>query len=503
MSLRKKTAVGLLWSVGQTSGSRIITLLVFTVLARLLEPEAIGLVALAGVYISFLLVFSERNFGTAIEQREVLERGHLDTTFWVFLATSLFFVLVTVLFSDLIARLFKEPTLSPILRWLSLSYLFMALSGVQSAIMRRKLRMKALAIRAIVGQIAGGIVGIAMALKGMGVWSLVGMQLTNGAVSTAVLWTASNWRPGFDVKPRYFRDLSSFGFSMMGSRVLDFFSRRSDALLIGYFLGPAALGLYNVAYRILLVLSQVLTTSAAGVALPAFSKIQNDPPKMCTVFYQAVRLTSFVAFPVFAGLAVLAPEVIRVVFGDQWTQSIPVMRVLAFIGILHTVTWFHGVVIIAMGRATAKLVLLSIHTVANVIAFMIAVKWGIVAVAAAYVIRGYLFAPMDMLYMKRLIPVSFRTYAKELAPNILATAIMSAAVVVYRAVLPPATDDLIVLTTGVLVGIVSYGLASFLVSRRTIEDVIQLIKLTRNNGPLDEDAPEGRTGVVADRGDGS
>ncbi|MBK7046997.1 MAG: lipopolysaccharide biosynthesis protein [bacterium] len=479
MSLRRTTTIGVLWSGIQIWGSKAVSLVVFAILAHILDPEAMGLVALASVYIALLMVFGQQGFGSAIEQRLEVEDGHLDTTFWTFVVTGLVFMAITIGAAVPIARILKEPELAPILRWLSVSYLFMVLGGVQTSVLRRKLAMKTLAVRSVIAQLAGGVVGVGMALQGYGVWSLVGMQLVNGFTSTLVMWISSDWRPGFNVSRRYFRDLLPYGSSVTGSLLLDFFNRRSDDFLIAVFLGPAALGLYSVAYRLLLIMTDLLTGTATQVAVPAFAKIQGDTQKMCSVLYQAVSFTTFLAFPVFMGMAVLAPEIVAVVFGDKWSASVPVMQVLAFIGVLNAMSYYNGAVMMAMGRPNVRLIFLTINTIANVLAFYFVVRWGIVAVAAAFVVRGYLLVPMDFLFLRRLIPFSFRAYSRVLLPNILTTVIMTGAVIAFKAVASDEMPALVVLVLGIVVGVVAYALAVSLIARPALRELVKLFNLVR------------------------
>lgn len=292
----------------------------------------------------------------------------------------------------MIADLFKEPQIAPIIRCLSLGFIISAFSSVQEATFQRKLAFKSLAIRSLIAVVIGGIVGVTMAFMGFGVWSLVGQQLANSFVQVLVLWSVSDWRPGFRFSPKHFKELFSFGVNVMGMNLFNFLNRRSDDFLIGYFLGSIALGYYSVAYRLLLILTQLLTTIIVKVSLPTFSRLQQEPERLRNALYKAIQLTSLITFPGFLATVILAPELVTVIFGQEWSPSIPVMQVLNLIGILYAYFYFNGSVMMAVGKPSWKLALDFIQAVSNVIAFAIAVQWGIVAVAAAYVIRGYLMA---------------------------------------------------------------------------------------------------------------
>ncbi len=414
MELRQKVLKGVAWSGAQVWGSRAISLLAFVMLSRLLTPKDFGLVAMASLFISFVQAIQDQGFGDAIVQRKHLQQEHLDTAFWTNLLMGCLLAFVGIGCSNIIADLFHQPELTPIIRWLSLSFIMAGLSSTQQAILRRQLDFKELAARSLFAVSLGGVVGVTLALLGFGIWSLVIQNLTSGLIGVVVLWRISDWRPGFHFSKTHFFELFSFGSNIIGINLLNFLNRHADDFLIGYFLGPTLLGFYTIAYRLLVVMTELLTSVTNAVAFPAFSRMQNDMEQIRYTFYRAIYYTSLISFPAFVGVAVIAPELIIIIFGSQWMLSIPVMRILAFIGILHSIFYFHGSMITALGKPSWRLGMAFINVVANIIAFTIAVRWGIVAVAAAYVIRGYLLSPAEFWMVRKIAGVDVKTYFKQL-----------------------------------------------------------------------------------------
>ena len=385
MNLKQKAVQGIAWSFIQRWGSQLISFSVFLLLARLLSPEDFGLIAMSGVFIAFMKVFLDQGFAAAIVQRKEVEREHLDTAFWVSIATSLLLTVLACGAAGWIADLYNEPLLTRVIQLLSINFIFKALNSVQNAILTRKLAFKTLAIRSLIGISAGGAVGIGMALGGFGVWSLIGYQLTNSIIEVPILWAVTDWRPRFRYSKQHFREMFDFGIHIIGMNGLGFLNNYADNLLIGYYLGPRALGYYTVAYRVLTVMSTLLSKTTNQVAFPTFSKLQQEPERLKRAFYQASHLTSLISVPAFLGIAVLAPQIVPTVFGEQWTPSIPVMQVLAFIGILRTVFQFNGPIMMAMGRADWRFKINIVGTTLNVLCFIAVVRWGILAVAIAFV----------------------------------------------------------------------------------------------------------------------
>lgn len=476
LNLRQKALLGVFWSAIESWGRQFISFGVFFLLARLLGPETFGLVALSSIFLNFLQVFVDQGFSQAIIQRKDLEPEHLDTAFWTNLGMGIFLATITISSANLIAVFFKEPAIIPIIRCLSVTFLLIAFSSVQNAILQRQLAFKSLAKRTLIGVLIGGLVGVTMALSGFGVWSLVAQQITSSLVQVLVLWRVSDWRPGLRFSQRHFQELFSFGINVLGMNIFNFFNRRSDDFLIGYFLGSVALGYYTVAYKLLLVLTELLTSVIAKVSLPTFARLQEEPERLRNALYQAIKLTSLITFPGFFGMVILAPEIVRVIFGEQWLPSIPVMQVLNLIGILYAYFYFNSAVIMAMGKPAWKLALDGVQAVTNILAFAIAVQWGIVAVAAAYVIRGYLMSPLAIWVVWKLVRINVITYLRQGAAPFAATVTMLGAIFTVKYFLSNLINIQAILAISILVGAVVYVLSIFLIAPKLFWQVVNIAR---------------------------
>lgn len=428
MSLRQQAAKGVVWSVIQKWGKEVFWFISFVVLSRLLAPEAFGLVALASVFTAVVRIILDQGFSAAIVQRADLERKHLDTAFWMSVLIGILLTLGGIAASGLLAAFFGEPRLAPILRWLSLSFIIGALSSTQIAILRRKLDFKSLAARSLPATMVGSIVAVGMAFAGFGVWSLVAQRLAIGLTGVIILWRASDWRPGFNLSREHYKELFTFGVSITGNNFLKAFTRRANDFLIGYFLGPTMLGFYTIGYRLVLVMIRLVTGITNAVAFPTFSRLQHNPKRMLRAFYKVTQYTNLLAIPVFIGLAALATELIPAILGEKWVPSIPVMQVLALIGILQSLLAFNGSIMRASGKPSWEFGIMLVTAVSSVIGFLLVVRFGIVAVAASTVIVGYLLAPISYIAIRRLIQVDFRTYLGQFAIPLFASLIMVAVI---------------------------------------------------------------------------
>lgn len=478
MNLKQKAAKGVAWSAIESLGTQAIYFVVFLVLARLLPPEVFGLVSLAGVFISFMTVFADQGLSDAIVQRQELEPEHLDTAFWINLAISALLTIVAFAAAAPVSIFFKQPQLTPIIAWLSLNFLSNGFCSVQQSLLRRQLAFKALAVRSLLATSVGGIVGVVMAYMGYGVWSLVGQQLVNRLVTILALWWVSDWRPGLKVSAKHFKDLFSFGINILAGSILVFFSVRSDDFLIGYFLGPVALGYYTIAYRLLVAMTQILSATIRQVALPMFSRLQKEPEQLQRALFKATQLISFITFPAFLGAATLAPEIIQSLFGKQWIASAPVMQLLALSGLPQSVFTVSGLVLVAVGKPSWNLRIMFLSTMVNVTGFLIAVKWGIVAVAASFAIRAYLLSPVQVWAIYKLLRLKITTYFLQFAAPLAGSLLMVLVVLAAKYFFSPLMNTQTLLVVCISIGAAIYTATLLAIAPKVFWQIVDFASLT-------------------------
>ena len=478
MSIKQKAIKGALWTAIQNWVGQAGAFVVFFVLARLLQPEDFGLVALANVFLAFMQIFLEQGFDQALIQRDTLESEHLDTAFWTNVAIGVLLATLSFIAAESIAYGFKQPQLTPILRCFSLIFLISALRGTQQAILERQFAFKAIAIRSVLGIVVGGLIGIVMAINGFGVWSLVGQQLTNELVGTFFLWKASDWRPGWKFSVPHFKQLFQFGSNILVFNFVSFFNTRINDFLIGYFLGSVALGYYAISYRILQISTQLLVKTTSGVSLPTFSRLKNDLERFRSAFYAVTRLTSAIAFPVFAGMAILAPEIVAVMFGQKWLPIVPLISLLAIPGILRSVSFFKSPVLVAMGHPawTVRLKILSVGL--NLIGFAISYRWGIVAVTVATVVRSIIIFPVGQWVITRIVVIPLGTYLRQFAVPLISSLGMMAVLIIAKQYLMTGINmQILLLGASTLLGTVTYLLMVRILSPKIFCDFLDIGKI--------------------------
>lgn len=458
MSLKQKAFKGLLWSTLQNSSLQVFSLIIFLILARLLSPETFGLIALANVFLAFMQVFRQQGFSKALIQRETIEPEHLDAAFWSQVIFGILLTVITFFGANIVAEIFDQPKLIPILQCLSSIFIINSLSHVPNALLERRFAFKIIAMRTLLATIISGTIGVVMAFAGYGVWSLVTLNISVELVSLIVIWSAVDWKPRWQFSQSHFQDLFGFGMSVLTFKFIKFFDKRIDNLLIGYFLGEVALGYYAIAYRILEVMTQLLVKTINKVALPTFSRLQTEPERFRQLFCKTTQFTTLVSFPVYFGLIVFAPELTVTLFGEKWLPAVGAMQILSLEGLILSLSQFHKSVFISTGKPIWTVKISFFNATANVIACLIAVRWGIVAVATGYIISSYLVFPFSQWAVNKLIGIKSFDYLKQFVTPVTSSGIMVAAIVLFKHLSSNTIEPLFMILGGTAIGILVYAL---------------------------------------------
>jgi O-antigen/teichoic acid export membrane protein len=456
--LRTSATKGFAWSATQSIVSRLVATLVFIILARLVEPRDFGLIALASVFVIFFTVFAKQGFGRAVIQRAEVTDDHLDTAFWLSLGSGVGMTVILVALSPLLSALMDEPQLGDVLRLLSLTFVLQSLATVPEALLARNLNFRSIATRSVLSSVLGGVAGIAAALAGWGVWSLCVQMLVQAAVGAIVVMVAVPWRPHLNISREAASELWTFGSWVTASGLLNFASRRGDDLLIGSVLGSAALGIYAVAYRVLMLMTDVLMRTMDAVAFPVLSALATDPARQQRAYLGAIHRCALISIPAFAGLGIASRPIVLALFGPEWIEAIPIMRILCGVGALQSILYFNDTLMLANGKPRLATRWQALNALFNVAAFFASVHFGIVAVSAAFLCSIALSSPISFMLVRRMLPdMTLRHVGKQVASAFLGSLVMSIVVVSVLFWLP-AVSPYVECIAAVVVGATTYTL---------------------------------------------
>jgi polysaccharide transporter, PST family len=487
---RQDVATGLTWTLIGTWGRQGIDLIVFVILARLLLPEDFGLVGLAMVFVLLAQLLVDQGMGDALVQRREITALQIDTAFWVAVSTGGLLTVALFVLAWPIAALLGEPELQPILQVLSLTFVLAAFTTIQIALLRRQLAFRSLSLRALAASAGGGAVGVAAAIAGWGVWALVAQQVASAIFSVVTLWWVTTWRPSWNASRAEFGGLFRFGIQVVGGDVITYMTRNVDNLLVGAAMGTATLGFYVVGYRILTATQAVLVQITRKMTFPVFSRLQDEPERMVRTYNRVTAAAATIILPGYIAASIVAPELIAVLFGTRWeAESGPVARVLLLIGPVVAVQALSIAMLNAVGRPDVAFRFRLITTIITVAGFVLAVQTGqIVAMAAAYVIPGYLLLPLNLLWMQRYAGIGVWAYLARLRGVAAATVVMALVMIGGRYLLGE-QRPLVILLALLGVAAVSYLGSLWLFDRQLMVDVLgfarRAIPGRRRGGPRD------------------
>jgi O-antigen/teichoic acid export membrane protein len=427
-SLGSQAARGLVWTSARALFFRALSLVSFVILARLLDPRDYGLVALASVLSAYVPLLAANGMAPALVQRPAVDKTDLDTAFWMSFGLAVCLAAALAVAAWPLAAAFDEPRLRAVLQVLCLTIVVTGLGGAHQAVLQRRLAFDAVAKAGMIANLVATAVGVTFAFLGFGVWALVAQSALAPAGTTVGLIVQSGYRPGLDVSLSRLRSLFGFSRNVVGLSMMGFVTQRSSDLLIGAFIGTAALGIYTVAYRLLAVMLDVLVTSVQGVVFPVFSRVQIDRPRLRQAYLSASRMGAVITFPSFLFVMATASEIVDVVFGSKWEESVAVMEVLCLVGPIWAVMQLNTALLFSIGRPHVVFRLSVAGALLQVVAFLIAMPFGIVWVAVAYVARLYVITPVGLLLASRALQSPLREFLRGLVPPVAAAAAMVVAI---------------------------------------------------------------------------
>lgn len=396
------------------------------VLARLLLPDAFGLIAVAMLGVHLAELASDLGFGSALVQRRDLQESHKATAFWsnILAGCLLFFSLSSA--APLIARFFHQPELTPLIVALSVSVVIQAPQTTLQNLFVRELRYDIVGSNRLFSIAIGGVVGIGFAALGLGPWALASEALSRSSTATVLYFLRSPWRPTLLFDRSAFSELWNYSQYLIGARFANFFNRNADTLLIGRFLDPTSLGYYNLGYQLVLLPLIYFTRPLAAVLFATLSRVSSDRRRMQKGYLHAVAVVSLITFPIMTLLALVAPALIPSVLGQKWQPAAALFPFLCVVGLVQSVQNLIPAVFRATGRTDYVLRMALTSSVLNFIAFSLGLRWGIMGVAVAYACASLLVAPVLQIWLVSLLGISWKSLADSVKLPFLATVALAA-----------------------------------------------------------------------------
>ena len=472
-SLKTKAVVGLFWKLAERTGAQAITFVLSIVLARLLTPNDYGAIAILLVFITIADVFVNAGFGSALIQKKDANDIDFSSVFYISLAVSVFIYAVVFLASPFIADFYKMPVLESALQVLALRIPVAAINSVQQAYVSRNMQFKKFFYSTLIGTIASAVVGITMAYKGFGIWSLVGQYLSNAVVNTIVLFNIINWRPRLVFSLQRVRNLFNYGWKILLSSLLDTGYNSCNSLLIGKFYSSADLAYFNNGYKFPMVIVSNVNASISSVLFPALASEQDDLEKVKAHTRKAIQVSSYIMWPMMLGMAATADNIINIVLTDKWLPAVPYLQVACITYGLWPIHTSNLQAINAMGRSDIFLKLEVIKKLIGIVMLLITIPYGVMTIALGSIVTSIFSAFINIYPNRYLLKYTYGEQIKDILPSLLLAFFMAIIVNHIGIFINNIYFELLI---QVIIGILVYCIFSKIFKLRPFIDIVTLLK---------------------------
>jgi O-antigen/teichoic acid export membrane protein len=320
-SLKDKTVKGTFWSAADAFLGQGVSFIVGLVLARLLSPDEYGLIGIVTIFTSILLGVVDSGFSNALIRKQEVSDADYSTLFYCNLSISVLMFVLLYIGAPWIANFFQRTQLIGLCRVMGLLLIFQAISIVQYTILSRNIDFKTKTKANVFSALLSGIIGIAMACSGYGVWSLVFQQLSRQLFYSIGLWMLNRWWPKFLFSVESFRYMWGFGWKMLLSGLLNNFWNQLYQVVVGKFYSPATLGQYSRSKEYANIFSSNLTSIVQRVSYPVLSLIQDDRDRLVSGYRRIIKVTMFVTAVSMISLGAVAEPLIFCLIGPQWEEA--------------------------------------------------------------------------------------------------------------------------------------------------------------------------------------
>jgi O-antigen/teichoic acid export membrane protein len=410
-------------------GSRIA---VGIVLAHLLTPHEFGLAAMALVFSGIASIFTDLSLGAALVQREHLTEADRSTVFWTTIGAGTVITVIGIAIAPLVGDFFSTSEVVPLFAATSTLALISAFGSTQMALLTRAMNFRGMELREIISTLVGAVAAVGLAIAGAGAWAIIGQNLVGIGCSSILVWRLSDWRPRLMYSRESLHTLGSFGVKTLFSKILGYLNLYADNLLIGRYLGTAALGIYSLAYNVMFVPLSRISQPVQQVLYAAFVRLQHDLERLGRAWLRGNQLVTAINVPAFLGMAVVAPDFVPVVFGDQWHEAIPVLQLLSLAGVAQSFQNLNWSVLQSVGRPGRLLAFMAFSTVVTVGGFALGLIWGVVGVAGLFAVARTIVGIVYTWITCRTIDLPINRFVRSVAPAVTLSVVMAAAVYVTR-----------------------------------------------------------------------
>lgn len=474
MSLSQQALGGVLWATVEKFGSKIIQFFTTIILARILLPEDFGTVAMVSIFFAISMILIDSGFSQAlIREDEILEKDK-TTTFYINFITAIFLFIVLWSIAPLISEFFQEPVLLWMTRFMAFTPIFFSLTIVQRALYSHRINFRTQAFIYLISSALSGISAVILALYDLGVWALASQYVLLSFVTSFLFWGINPWLPKGFIDKQSFKKLFGFGSNLMLTGLISVTFREVYKVIIGRLYSTSLLGFYAQAENIKNVVSDNLVSVLVRVTYPALSKVKDDIERLKDGYRKILKVTSLFIFPAMIGLILVAEPMIVTVIGEKWIESVPIVKLLAILGMIHHMHVINLNILKVLGRSDLILKLEIIKKIGVTIAIIIGLSFGFWGLVVAQVVSSYVSLFINMIYTATLMDYSKKEQIMDVFPILFFSIPMG--MIVFGLDFMSYGNELLRLLVLVLSGIFVYLGTCFILKPQPFKDIIYILR---------------------------
>lgn len=474
-TLGQKAVRGGFWVMGSTGVGRMLGMVQTIILVRLLVPEDFGIMRVAGFLLAAMMTFTETGMSAAVIQRKDIDDATLDTAWTIQIVREMILFAAVFLVAPWAARFYENPVICPILRVVGLRFLIGAFDNIGVALLRKELDFRRHELFEVTITVVSMVVTVVAAFILRSVWALAIGQVAFACARLAGSYVVHPYRPRVAFHWSRAVSLIRFGKHLLALSIVVFLKTQLDGAILGKMLGMEALGFYALAYALSNLPATWLITTTSGVTFSAYSKLQDDRRRLGRAFLRVLSINSVISVPAAAGLFVLAPEIVNVVYGAKYAPMIPAFRVLCFFGLLRSLAMMASPVFKGIGKPYLVTYVMAGNVVVMLgLIYPLTKAMGITGTAWATLIPYLAHVPVCFAIVCSTVGLEVFTVFRTLWAPTLASVLMVVTLQMLKGMAPQ--PSVIALGVLIAVGIAVYFCCLPLLGPRLVSDIRDLGK---------------------------
>ena len=477
----KSISNNFIWRLLERFGAQGVTLIVSIILARILDPDAYGAVAIISVFVSFCSIFVDGGFSAALIQKKESDDLDFSSVFYFNLIICIILYFILFLCAPFIANYYSMDILNPVLRVQAFTLIISAFKSIQITYVSKTMQFKKFFFSTIGGTLVAAVVGILMAYYGYGIWAIVIQGLVNNFIDTIILWITVKWKPKVIFSFKRIKLLFSYGWKLLVSNIV--YNAYSDLrqLIIGKVYTTEDLAYYNKAYQFPKLISENTTNALNSVLFPAMSERQDNLLEVKEIVKKAIKISSYLVSPIMVGLAVVAENFILILLGEKWIFCVPYLQVFCLMFAFSSgIGAANQNALKAIGKSNLLLIIEIAKCTIDIIILLISMRFGVFFIAVGMAIGTISRMIICALPGKKYYDYSFISQIIDVLPNLILNIIMGGMVYLMSFI---QMNNYLLFILQVISGIIIYLILSIITKNDCFiyvsQKIIKMIKKER------------------------